>query len=79
MKRRWRSLAALGALCIGVVVLDVWLGSCGFAGCPTRSEIRAFRPGEGGRILDRNDRFLGRIAVVRRVNVPLSDIPPHVR
>jgi len=79
MKRRWRSLAALGALCVGVAVFDAWLGTCGFAGCPARSEIRAFRPGEGGRILDRNDRYMGRIAIVRRVNVPLSDIPLHVR
>jgi penicillin-binding protein 1A len=64
---------------VGVIALDAWLGTCGFAACPTRSEIRAFRPGEGGRIVDRNDRFLGRIAVVRRVNVPLADIPLHVR
>ena len=79
MKRRWRSLTVLGVICVGVVVFDAWLGTCGFAGCPSRSEIRAFRPGEGGRILDHNDRYLGRIAIVRRVNVPLSDIPLHVR
>jgi len=79
MKRRWRSLTALAVLCVGVIAFDAWLGTCGFAGCPTRGEIRAFRPGEGGRILDHNDRYLGRIAIVRRVNVPLSDIPPYVR
>ena len=79
MKRRWRSLTALAVLCVGVVAFDAWLGTCGFAGCPSRSEIRAFRPGEGGRILDHNDRYMGRIAIVRRVNVPLSDIPPYVR
>ncbi|HKH93583.1 MAG TPA: transglycosylase domain-containing protein, partial [Gemmatimonadaceae bacterium] len=79
MRRRWRSLTALALACVGVVLLDVWLTTCGFSGCPTRSEIRAFRPGEGGRILDRNDRFLGRIAIVRRVNVPLDAIPLHVR
>ena len=79
MKRRWRSLTVLAVLCVGVGTFDAWLGTCGFAGCPSRSEIRAFRPGEGGRILDRNDRYMGRIAIVRRVNVPLSDIPLHVR
>jgi penicillin-binding protein 1A len=79
MRRRWRSLAALGAGCVSLVLFDAWLGTCGFAGCPSRSEIRAFRPGEGGRIVDQNDRYLGRIAIVRRVNVPLSDIPPFVR
>ena len=41
--------------------------------------MRAFRPGEGGRIVDRNDKFLGRIALVRRVNVPIDSIPLHVR
>ena len=79
MHRRWKSLATLGALCLGVVAFDAWLGTCGFEGCPTRSEIRGFRPGEGGRIVDRNDRFLGRIAIVRRVNVPITDVPAHVR
>ena len=79
MRRRWRSLSVLALACVGVVLFDIWLTTCGFAGCPSRSEIRAFRPGEGGRIVDRNDRFLGRIAIVRRVNVPLDDIPLHVR
>jgi 1A family penicillin-binding protein len=79
MRRRWRTLAALGAACLGIVLFDAWLGTCGFAGCPSRSQIRAFRPGEGGRIVDQNDRYLGRIDIVRRVNVPLADIPPFVR
>ena len=79
MRRRWRSLSALALACVGVALLDVWLTTCGFVGCPTRGEIRAFRPGEGGKIVDRNDRFLGRIAIVRRVNVPIDAIPLHVR
>jgi penicillin-binding protein 1A len=62
-----------------VVTLDAWLLSCGFAGCPSASEIRHFQPAEGGSIVDRNERFLGRIANVRRVNVPLSAVPQHVR
>ena len=66
-------------MCLGVLAFDAWLGTCGFEGCPTRSGIRAFRPGEGGRIVDRNDNFLGRVALVRRVNVPLDAIPLHVR
>jgi 1A family penicillin-binding protein len=79
MRRRWRSLTALAVACVAMVLFDVWLTTCGFSGCPTRSQIRAFQPGEGGKILDRNDRFLGRIAIVRRVNVPLAAIPLHVR
>ncbi len=79
MRRYWKSLAGLGVACILMVTFDAWLGTCGFEGCPTRSEIRSFKPGEGGRIVDRNDKFLGRIAIVRRVNVPLDAIPLHVR
>ena len=79
MRRQWRSLTALALACAGIVMFDAWLTTCGFAGCPTRSEIRAFRPGEGGKILDRGDRFLGRIAIVRRVNVTIDAIPLHVR
>jgi 1A family penicillin-binding protein len=79
MRRRWRSLAALAVACVAIVLFDAWLGTCGFAGCPSRSQIRAFRPGEGGRIVDQNDRYLGRIDIVRRVNVPLTEIPSFVR
>ena len=79
MRRNWRSLSALAILVVGVLGFDAWLTTCGFESCPSRGEIRAFRPGEGGRIVDRNDQFLGRIAIVRRVNVPLDAIPVHVR
>ena len=79
MRRNWRSLSALALLVVGVLGFDAWLSTCGFESCPSRGEIRAFRPGEGGRIVDRNDQFLGRIAIVRRVNVPLDAIPVHVR
>ena len=79
LRRRWRSLSALALVCLGVLAFDSWLGTCGFEGCPSRAGIRAFRPGEGGRIVDRNDQFLGRIAHVRRVNVPIDAIPLHVR
>ncbi len=79
LRRHWRSFTVLVLACASVITFDAWLNSCGFEGCPTRAEVRGFRPGEGGRIVDRNDKFLGRIALVRRVNVPLADIPLHVR
>src|SRR6478609_9219642 len=79
LRRRWKSLGALALLCVSVITFDAWLATCGFEGCPTRAGIRGFRPGEGGRIVDRNDKFLGRIALVRRVNVPIDAIPPYVR
>ena len=79
LRRRWRTFALL-AVVIGIVaLLDAWLLTCGFQGCPTASEIRAFRPPEGGRILDRRGRPMGRLVNIRRINVPLAEIPEHVR
>jgi penicillin-binding protein 1A len=79
MRRGWPWLAALALAVAGVTTFDAWLASCGFTGCPSRTEIRAFRPPEGGRILDRSGRFIGRIKTVRRVNVPLAQVPAYVR
>ena len=79
MRERWRSLAALAVAVLLVLALDAWVYSCGFKGCPSAAEIRAYRPAEGGRILDRAGRLVGRLAAVRRVNVPLARVPVHVR
>ena len=67
------------AAIIGVLVGDVWLGTCGFDRCPSPREIQAYRPDEGGRIYDRSGRLMGRLAIVRRLNVPISQVPVHVR
>jgi len=64
---------------LGVVALDAWLATCGFHGCPTPRQIQAYRPDEGGRIYDRNGQLMGRLAIVRRMNVPVTDVPVHVR
>ena len=79
VRRRWPSLLALFAAVGLVAAGDAWVATCGFASCPSAGEIRALRPAEGGRILDRNGRLLGRVSPVRRVNVPLSQVPAHVR
>ncbi|HMC56864.1 MAG TPA: PBP1A family penicillin-binding protein [Gemmatimonadaceae bacterium] len=78
-RRDWWKLSLLGVGVIGIVGLNAWLLSCGFQGCPSRSEIRAYRPSEGGSIRDENDRLIGHLAIVRRINVPLAQIPKHVR
>ncbi|MEP6906114.1 MAG: transglycosylase domain-containing protein, partial [Gemmatimonadales bacterium] len=70
---------ALVAAIIGVLVGDVWLGTCGFDRCPSPREIQAYRPDEGGRIYDRSGLLMGRLAIVRRLNVPISQVPVHVR
>jgi 1A family penicillin-binding protein len=72
-------MAALAASVLGAALLNVWLATCGFEGCPSAAEIRAFRPNEGGRILDREGNFMGRLVSIRRVNVPLSEVPEHVQ
>lgn len=41
--------------------------------------MQAFRPSEGGRVLDRSGATIGRLSFVRRVNVPLDRVPRHVR
>ena len=78
IRRDWWKVSLLGLSIVGVVALNVWLLTCGFQGCPSRAEIRAYRPSEGGRIFDRNGRQIGNVAIVRRVNVPLNRIPKHV-
>jgi penicillin-binding protein 1A len=79
LRRHWPWLSLLFISGVGVGVFDGWLASCGFDACPTPAEIRAFHPSEGGRILDNNGKFIGHLAVVRRVNVPLAGVPLHVR
>ena len=79
MRRQWPRLAGLLLAIVAVGVFDAWVLTCGFAGCPTAGDIRVFRPGEGGRILDRGGTLLGRVRQVRRVNVPLAQVPAHVR
>jgi len=78
-RRQYILLTTLAVAIVAVFTGDGWLATCGFEGCPSPQEIRAFHPDEGGRIYDRNGAFMGRLAVVRRVNVPLSAVPPYVR
>ena len=79
LRRHWIGVFALGTAVVAVVATDTWLASCGFEGCPSPSEIRAFHPSEGGRIVDQNNRLIGRLAVVRRVNVELREVPEPVQ
>lgn len=79
MRRQWPLLVSMALVLGSMVFFDVWLATCGFAGCPSDAAIRAFQPSEGGRILDRNGRLIGRLAVVRRVNVPLTSVPKYVQ
>lgn len=72
-------LLALSVAIVLVGTFDAWLATCGFESCPSAQDIRSFKPNEGGRIFDRSGRLIGRLAIVRRVNVPLSAVPRRVR
>src|SRR5256885_14470257 len=72
-------LLGLFAICIlAVYFTDVWLATCGFDGCPTPRDIQTFQPDQGGRILDRYNRVMGRLELVRRVKVDLKYVPVFV-
>lgn len=79
LRRHWPWLSLLTIACAGVITFDFWLGTCGFYGCPSPAEIRAFHPSEGGNVYDRNNRLLGHLENVRRVNIPISSVPKYVR
>jgi len=79
MRRHWRLTTLLASSLAFLLAFDTWLASCGFDGCPSAKEIRAYSPPEGGRVLDRFGKSMGRLNYVRRVNVPLSAVPKHVR
>jgi 1A family penicillin-binding protein len=79
LRRQWPWLTALTLACVGVIAFDIWLGTCGFYGCPSPAEIRAFHPSEGGNVFARNQQLIGHLANVRRINVPITAVPKHVR
>lgn len=62
-----------------VYATDVWLATCGFDRCPTPRDIQTFQPDQGGRILDRRNRLMGRLETVRRQNISIKDVPEFVQ
>jgi 1A family penicillin-binding protein len=79
MRAQWKPLVVMGAVVFTVLLFDAWLATCGFGGCPSSEEIRRFRPIEGSEAIDRSGSSLGRLTSVRRINVPLADVPRHVQ
>ncbi len=69
----------MGSALAVMLLLDTWLLTCGFEGCPSGRAIQAYQPAEGGRVLDRYGKPMGRLNSVRRVNVPIAAVPLHVR
>jgi penicillin-binding protein 1A len=62
-----------------VISSSSWWFSCGFHGCPSVEQLRAWKPTEGGALLDRNGALIAPLSQVKRVNVPLSRISPRVQ
>jgi 1A family penicillin-binding protein len=79
MRKRWRFTVLLVGSVAGAVAFDAWLLTCGFRACPSRAAILAYKPPEGGQVLDRQGRLIGRLSFIKRANVPLSRVPRHVR
>jgi 1A family penicillin-binding protein len=78
---RWRRpglvvLALCGLLSLWAVS---WLGTCGYHGCPSATQMQAFRPSEGSQVLDRSGKRIGRLSYVRRINIPLRRVPKYLR
>ena len=69
-----------GALVVAAALTTVsWWWSCGWQGCPTPAQLRAWRPTEGGALLARDSAFVSALSPVNRTNVPLSRVPAHVQ
>ncbi|MEP6493898.1 MAG: PBP1A family penicillin-binding protein [bacterium] len=79
LRRHWPWLSLLTLACAGVITFDAWIGTCGFYGCPSPAEIRAFHPSEGGNVYDRNQKLVGHLENIRRLNVSINVVPKHVR
>ncbi len=81
----WRTrlvkpLLYAGALAVASALTTAsWWWSCGWQGCPTPAQLRAWRPTEGGALLARDSAFVSALSPVNRTNVPLAQVPAHVQ
>ena len=75
---RWAMYGLAAAVVVGLTT-GSWWATCGYGSCPSVGQLRGWRPTEGGELLDRNGTLLGPLTPVRRVNIPLSRVPTHVK
>lgn len=77
----WRRIAlyTTGAATLATIVASSWWFSCGYRGCPSQAELQAWRPTEGGALLDTRGALIAPLAPVKRVNVPITRVPKHVQ
>ena len=79
VNRRVRWISSLIAALSVFATAGSWWYTCGFDGCPSVVQLRAWQPTEGGMLLDRHNLIIGALAPVKRINVSLTRVPPHVR
>ncbi|WP_309672427.1 PBP1A family penicillin-binding protein [Gemmatimonas sp.] len=78
--RLFKPLLYAGALAVaGALTTASWWWSCGWQGCPTPAQLRAWKPTEGGALLARDSAFVSALSPVNRTNVPLSRVPAQVQ
>jgi len=78
--RLLKPLLYAGAIAVaGAFTTASWWWSCGWQGCPTPSQLRAWKPTEGGALLARDSAFVSALSPVNRTNVPLALVPAHVQ
>ncbi len=78
--RRPRVLIGTFAVCaIATGFVGSWWYSCGYDGCPTVDQLRAWQPTEGGMLLDRAGDIIAPLAPVKRVNVRIARVPATVQ
>ena len=78
--RLFKPLLYAGALVVaGTLTTASWWWSCGWQGCPTPAQLRAWKPTEGGALLARDSAFVSALSPVNRTNVPLSRVPAQVQ
>jgi hypothetical protein len=78
--RLFKPVLYAGALVVaGTLTTASWWWSCGWQGCPTPTQLRAWKPTEGGALLARDSAFVSALSPVNRTNVPLSRVPAQVQ
>ena len=72
-------LATLAVASATIAISGSWWYSCGFDGCPTVTQLRAWQPTEGGMLLDRSGAIIAPLSPVKRVNVPIARVPEQLQ
>jgi len=79
VSRTKRVVATIVVASSTLAVSGSWWYSCGYDGCPTVAQLRAWQPTEGGMLLDRTGAIIAPLSPVKRVNVPITRVPAQLQ